>query len=505
MPAAVGSGAPLGRHLLANALGRSWAFLSNFLFVPAYVHLLGVDGFGVIALYLAVGAIIALLDLGLSPTLARELHDQRRGCAEKVDLLFTYEVAYAVIVGALILGVALLPREAFTLLLSSQDLAKPATHGAIKLVFFAAAVQLQFNFYVAGLFGVEQPGRANLVIIVAGIVRSALVIVPLHMYPSPSVYLVWQLVFAALFAFTARGFLYAAIRTETPAGRPAFRMRLVSDNLHFTAGMFVVSLTAAVNAQADKLLMGKLAGLGALAEYSLVSTFSQVLVFIVSPVTIAVLPRFVRHVTAGEADAAHALFLVAYKLAGTIVCAAVGSMVFFGPYLISVWTVGKVPADSVAPYAVELIVGYALLALQTVPHAVAVANKNLKGAMAISITMIVTLPAYWFLISRFGAAGGAVTWLVLQAIVGPAYTWWVNTRFVGLRGRGGAMFARALLLPLSLSLALNLVASRFVSDTNTTAVNLTIIVTVALVAIGSCARFALRRADINYLVGAESC
>ena len=215
-----GSGAPFGRHLLANALGRSWAFVSTFLFVPVYVHLLGVDGFGVIALYLAVSGVIALLDLGLSPTLARELHDQRRSSGDKVDLLFTYEVAYAVIVGVLVVGVALLPREAFSVLLSDQDLAKPAARSAVKLVFFAAAVQLQLNFYLAGLFGVEQPGKANLVIIAAGIVRSALVIVPLRLYPSPSVYLVWQVVFAGLFAFAARRFLYAVSRADTFAGSP---------------------------------------------------------------------------------------------------------------------------------------------------------------------------------------------------------------------------------------------------------------------------------------------
>src|SRR5207302_10639161 len=134
----------------------------------------------------------------------------------------------------------------------------------------------------------------------------------------------------------------------------------------------------------------------------------------------------------GEAEAARALFLIAYKLACAIVCAALGSMGFFGPYLISLWTLGKVSVESIAPYAVVLIVGYALLALGTVPHAVAVANKNLKGGLATSITMIVTLPTYWQLISRYGVAGAAITWLVLQVIVVPAYTWWVSKRFVDL-------------------------------------------------------------------------
>jgi len=487
--------------MLANALGRSWAFLSTLLFVPVYVHLLGVDGYGIIALYLAVSAIVALLDLGFSPTLARELHDQRRNVQEKISLLRTFEITYAMIIGTLIICVLLLPPATFSVFVAAEDLARPEVADSIRLVLIAAAVQLQFFFYVAGLLGVEEQTKGNLVIVGAGIVRSAVVILPLWLYPTPGVFLLWQLTFALVFAVLARQMLYRSLRQGTDLPPAEFQSRLITENLSFAGGMFLVSLTAAVNAQLDKLLMGRLIGMGSLAEYSLVSMFAQLLVFVVSPVTIAMLPRFVRSATGGDNAEVRGLFAISYKLVGVIVSAAVGSMIFFGPFLVNLWTVGKVRSDSVATYAVPLVIGYALLALGTVPHIVAVANKNLRGSMAISATLLFTVPAYWYFIRHFGAVGAAFTWLTLQAVVVPLYTYWVNKNFIGIKSFGRSLLVPALVIPLLVSLSCNLLAFWLVRDANAPVVNLAIILTAGLVSVGGCALVALRRADIDYLLG----
>jgi O-antigen/teichoic acid export membrane protein len=497
----VGSQTPLSRHLLANALGRGWAFLSTFFFVPAYVYLLGVDGFGIVALYLAVSAVVALLDLGFSPTIARELHDQRRNVQEKLSLLRTYEVVYAAIISVLVVCALLLPTGAFSVFLSAEDLAKQWAADSIRLVLIAAVVQLLFFFYVAGLLGVEEQTKGNMVIVGAGIVRSALVLVPLWLMPTPSVYLLWQVAFALVFAVLARQVLYRALAQGASFSRPEFQRRLIAENLTFTGGMFLVSLTAAVNAQFDKLLIGRLIGMSALAEYSLVSMFAQLLVFLASPVTIAMLPRFVRSATSDNAADLGGLFAISYKLVGIIVSAGVGSIIFFGPYLVSLWTVGQVRSESVAPFVAPLVIGYALLALGTVPHSVAVANRNLRGSMAISATMLLTVPAYWLLIRQFGATGAAFTWLALQAVVVPAYTHWVNKRFVGMRNMGKALLVPALVMPLLISLGCNLLASFLVREGNVTAINLAIIVFAGLISLGGSALAALRRPDIDYLRG----
>ncbi len=495
---------PVSRHLVANVVGRGWALLSNLLLVPAYVHLLGMDSYGVIALYIATAGVIALLDLGFSPALARELHDQRRSADEKVKVLFTYEVVFAGIVGCIALFLALLPADAYSFLLAGKDLNRPDYVYAIKLVFVAAVLQLPFYFYIAGLLGVEEQVTGNVVLVAAGVVRGVVVIVPLWFYRTPTAYLLWQAVFTVVFALVARHWLYRALVPDSTKGHRAFELRLVTDNLSFTGGMFLVSAAAAINTQADKFLMGKHVGLAALGEYSLVSSFAQLLIFIVSPVTIALMPRFVRAASTDDTGGVTSLFLISYRLVAALVCSALGTMVFFGPYLVELWAVGKLDANAVAAYAAPLLAGYGLLALGVVPHSVAVANKNLKGSMLIALTPVLTLPAYWYSIDQLGALGAAITWLALQAVVVPTYTYWVNQRFIRLPRMWRTLLGPAVLLPLLASCAVNALAYCLVSASNAVATNLLIILVAAVIGVCSCVFVALRGESVGRLLRAAT-
>lgn len=494
--------APISRHLLANVLGRSWAFLSTFLFVPVYVHLLGIENFGVIALFLVVGGLLAFLDLGLSPTLARELHDQARGTREKASLLFTYEIAFASIVGAVVLSALVVPTAWFSVLLTSEDLSRPEVSSSIRLVFVAAAVQLLFNFYVAGLMGVEEQIKGNVIIVVAGVVRSGIVVGPLWVFPLPAVYLLWQVVFVLVFSGIARYLLYKAIARDMAAAERVFAIQTIMDNLSFTRGMFLISMIAAINTQVDKLLISKLSGMAALSEYLLVSTFAQLLVFVVSPVTIAMLPRFVRSASLGDTEAVRYLFLVTHKLVAATVCAAVGCMVFFGPYLISIWTVGNVEADSIGAYATLLVIGYASLALQTVPHCVAIANKDLKWILFLGgASVLFTLPVYWYLINQFGVVGAAITWLTLQLIIYPLYVGWVNKRFIGVASLWRDVLLPTVFVPLLVALAIGYFTSHFLLGADHIAINMVIIGVASILSLCCCLCITVRPADLDFLFG----
>jgi O-antigen/teichoic acid export membrane protein len=472
------------------------------LFVPVYLNLLGVEKFGVIALFLAVAGVIAFLDLGLSPTLATELHNQRRSLQQRANLLFTYETAYAAVVGVVVLAALIAPASVFTLVLAAEDLARPAIAGAIRYVFVAAALQLLFNFYVAGLMGVEEQVRGNAVIVIAGIVRGGLVILPMLVYPEPAVYLLWQVVFVLVFAGVARHLLYASIESGTAGRNRKFEWRTIVENLSFTSGMFLISVTAAVNTQVDKLFIGRLVGIQALAEYSLVSTFAQLLVFLVSPITITLLPRFVRSVSLGDGDGVRHLFLIAHKSVAAIVCAAVGCMVFFGPNVISAWTMGKLDPAAIEHFVTPLVIGYALLAMGTVPHSIAVAQKDLRGALVIGFSLLLTVPAYWLSINRFGTVGAAMTWMVLQAIVVPLYTRWVDTKFIRILAPV-RLFMHTLLAPLAMSLAVGFVASRFIASTTHPVASMAIGAVAGVLSVCGCLLITLRRADFEFFTRFE--
>src|SRR5246500_5984874 len=95
--------------LAANFVGVGWSALVQIACVPVYLRFLGVEAYGLIGFYLMLQAILQVLDLGLSPTMNREMARysvQPEKADEARDLVRTLEAGYWLI--GLVLGVALL-------------------------------------------------------------------------------------------------------------------------------------------------------------------------------------------------------------------------------------------------------------------------------------------------------------------------------------------------------------------------------------------------------------
>jgi O-antigen/teichoic acid export membrane protein len=63
----------IGRNILANVFGGSWSLFLSLLIVPLKMRILGVDAFGLLAFIASLQVILGIFDLGLSPTIAREV------------------------------------------------------------------------------------------------------------------------------------------------------------------------------------------------------------------------------------------------------------------------------------------------------------------------------------------------------------------------------------------------------------------------------------------------
>ena len=75
-----------GRNVAANLLARTWAGVLWFALVPAYLAFLGPEAYGLVGLYLSLSMIVQLPDLGLSPTMTREL-SRASGVASRLAAL----------------------------------------------------------------------------------------------------------------------------------------------------------------------------------------------------------------------------------------------------------------------------------------------------------------------------------------------------------------------------------------------------------------------------------
>ena len=85
------------RNIIANFAGKGWIGIFNLAFIPIYVKLMGVEVYGLIGIFMSLSAVLALLDMGLSATMSRELSKLSvvEGSAqESRNLVRTFEVIY---------------------------------------------------------------------------------------------------------------------------------------------------------------------------------------------------------------------------------------------------------------------------------------------------------------------------------------------------------------------------------------------------------------------------
>src|SRR6187549_3857121 len=63
----------LKRNLAANYVGQAWVALVGLAFLPLYIRYLGAEALGLIGVFTLMQAWLTLLDLGITPTLNREM------------------------------------------------------------------------------------------------------------------------------------------------------------------------------------------------------------------------------------------------------------------------------------------------------------------------------------------------------------------------------------------------------------------------------------------------
>ena len=80
----------LGRNLAAGVASTAWTAIVTICTVPIYLHYLGVEAYGLIGFYTALQGVFAVLDLGLSQSMNREVARASSGEEERArarDLL----------------------------------------------------------------------------------------------------------------------------------------------------------------------------------------------------------------------------------------------------------------------------------------------------------------------------------------------------------------------------------------------------------------------------------
>lgn len=418
------------RNIIANFIGRFWSVLSNFLFIPLYIQLLGFESYSIISFGLVIAGLLAVLDSGLTATLSREFARSDQSLQEKERTFKTLETLYFIIATLSILIVVVFSGLIASDWVTSDSYTSKEISLFIKIIGFDVGFQLLIRFYLGGFLGLEKQIKSNLLQVAWGITRNGLVVLALLIHPSLKMFFVWQALSTIMFGFISGSMLRKEIRGAYLIGINKIEKRILSRIWKFAGGMLLISLVAALNTQMDKLAISKLLPIESLGYYTLAVSLSMGILVVVNPISVATLPRLTSLFTGKLLTEAKNLYNKINNIVSLLVFSLMVNIFYFSFELIWIWT-GNLDIAAQSHNLLSYIsIGVSFLALQIIPYNIAIANGYTKLNNIIGIlSLIVTLPGYWFMTARFGAIGAAYVFSIVQVAITIIYLYFINKIF----------------------------------------------------------------------------
>lgn len=387
-------------------------------FLPLYIDYLGLEAYGLIGVFALLQAWLTLLDIGMKPTLVREMARFTAGehDAQSVrDLLRSIE--FIAISVALLVGFGIWGASGWLAAdwLGAKTLPLATVAQAIALMGGVAALRLLENIYISGISGLQRQVLQNVLSSVMATLRGLGAVAALAwVAPRIEVFFLWQGIVSLL---TVLVFATAVYRTLPAARRRARISRSALLGVwRFAAGMTVITVLSLLLTQVDKILLSRLLSLKAFGAYALAAAVTGGLYLLSGPVTAAYYPRFTELVARGDDAGLARLYHQSAQLVSVLMgSAAVILSVFASPILL-VWTNEPSLAVEVAPLLTLLAAGTLANGLMWIPYHLQLAHAWTSLTIKTNIVAVCLLiPAILYLVPRHGAMGAAGAWLALNS------------------------------------------------------------------------------------------
>jgi O-antigen/teichoic acid export membrane protein len=408
----------LTRNLIANYIGQGWVALMGLCFVPTYIEYLGIEAYGLIGLFALLLTILSLLDLGVTPTLNREMarftagaHTAKYVC----DLLRTLEICSFIMASFIALVIALLSSWLASDWLRVDGLSLSDTTQSIAIMGVVAGLRFSEGIYRGAILGLQKQVFFNIANAFLATVR-ALGAIAVLAWISPTIeaFFIWQ-GFVSIFTVGLLG-AYAHLSLPSIDRRAKFSLDTIKDIWRFSGGVLLTAVLAVLLTQIDKIILSTLIDLRDFGYYTLATAIVTLIGILIAPITQAYYPRFTELVECKSQYDLINTYHQSCQLVTILIAPIAFTLFFFGEDLLLLWTGNPALAHSVAPLLSLLAIGTMLNGLMHIPFMLQLAHGRPDFAIWINLIAVFFLvPAILLVTPQYGAIGAAWIWIVLNA------------------------------------------------------------------------------------------
>ena len=410
--------ASIKTNIAANLVGKTWGALITILLIPLYIKYLGIESYGIIAFYGTLMGSLAVLDLGLSTTINRELakfRAENRAIPDIRNLTFSLECIYwfiGIFVCLLIISLAGFIAVHWV---KAEHLSLPEIKQSVMLTGAVFAFQWPISLYEGGLTGLDKQVLNNSITVVMGTLRAAGVIIILKYFSSTlSAFFIWQAALSFIYVLIMRRALWKAMPGH--AIRAVFSGKSLATIRRFAAGMTGISLVTFFITQIDKIVLSKMLPLSQFGYYTLAFSVAAGIGLVSVPVSIPFFPRFSALVADGKTEELKKGYHRACKLTASFIFPICFVLIFFTRDILRIWTKDDLTAGNTYLLARILVIGSMLNALMVIPYNLLIAYGRTKFTIIQNtIAAIILVPMLFWWTNLYGALGATYVWLILNA------------------------------------------------------------------------------------------
>lgn len=411
----------LKTNILATYASQIYVTLVGIVVVPLYLRYMGAEAYGLVGFFAMLQAWFNLLDLGLTPTVARETARFRGGALDAVGYrqfvraLQGIFLVVAVVGGAVLCACAPLIGANW---LRAEHLPTAQVNLALQLMGLAVALRWMCGLYRGVISGSERLVWLSAFNAAIATLRFVCVL-PLLMYvnATPEAFFGYQLGVAVL---ELGGLMLLARRLlpQLPAGqRLVWHWAPLKPMLKFSLTIAFTSSVWVLVTQTDKLLLSKILPLADYGYFSVAVLVASGISILGGPISSAILPRMSRLQAEGKEAELIALYRQATRMVAVVTAPAALVLACFPAQVLWAWTGNAELVTKSAPVLTLYAVGYGILAVSAFPYYLQYAKGNLRLHLIGNIGFVgLLIPSVVWAATHFGMTGAGWAWLVSNAV-----------------------------------------------------------------------------------------
>ncbi len=382
---------------------------------------MGPEVYGLVGFFAMLQAWFGLLDVGLTPTMARESARFQGGASTALEYRRLTRALEGVFFATALFGGILLFAMASPMAsgwIKASALPTYEIVHSLKLIAIIVGLRWISGLYRGVIMGTERLVWLSGFNSFVATGRFVLVL-PLLIFvsASPLAFFSFQLGIAIIELMGLAWMAYRLLPPIDKGQRIKWEWTPLKPVLKFSLSIAFTSSVWVLITQTDKLILSNILPLADYGYFTVAVLVASGIMVVSSPISSAIMPRMTRL----HAEGKNSELIIVYRQATQIVAVtaipAAVLLIFFAPQILWAWTGDIALVERVGPVLSLYAVGYAFLAISAFPYYLQYAKGYLRlHIIGNALFLILLIPSVMWAASKYGMMGGGWAWMLSNLV-----------------------------------------------------------------------------------------